>query len=575
MKQNNDLSRQLLILYCIAFVICCTFTALHCNEDTAGLTGYWEGEFMPGQGFTLVLSFYPDENKELQGSVFLFQNTAILQNDPLSKIELIHRELTFRIEAKNTTFKGSISGEKPKIAGHFLFPDGSEQPVSVNKVSKPSIGNFSPDPKTGLTAKDIYQKYPMRQLQEDFSFLYEQLKLLHPGLYDYVSRDEFSRIADSTFNLINRDMTEDEFFRLVAPFVAVVRCCHTTLELSEDFEKAVKVKELFIPFKLIFLQGKAFLAQNLTGYPDIVRGTEILAINGLPATEIKKRMLAGIPSDGFNITFKEFFINDDFILCYSRYIGFSEKYAVEYVNQNKQMKHIVLNGIALKNSGVNGLNNNLPGHELPVQFQVLDSLSTGILTLKSFIAPDWQGLLESFDNIFTTIKKEKVQNLILDLRGNIGGHPFIASQLLSYLLDTEFVYFALPEERGEFAPLYDPISPQENRFLGSLYVLTDGGCLSTTGHFLSLLKYYNRGIFVGEETGGTFTCNDGSIQITLPHTGIRTNIARITFATAVQGLEKGHGIFPDFTIKSEPEQLNQKIDAEKQYVIELIKKKNM
>jgi len=38
--------------------------------------------------------------------------------------------------------------------------------------------------------------------------------------------------------------------------------------------------------------------------------------------------------------------------------------------------------------------------------------------------------------------------------------------------------------------------------------------------------------------------------LTLPHTGIRVSIARITFATAVAGMNKGNGIKPDYFIKS-------------------------
>jgi len=572
MKQNNDISRHLLILYCIAFVICCTFTALHCHE-AGKLTGYWEGEFMPEQGFKLILAFYPGENKDYSGNVFLFQGAAMLQNDPLTEIELAQNKLSFRIEAKNTTFTGVIDNKNMNINGLFRFPDGMVQPVFVNKVTKPSSGSFSPDPKTGLLNKDIGKKYPVRELRADFSFLCEQVKSIHPGLYDYISKDEFARVMDSTAHLLQGDMTEDEFYRFVAPLVSRVNCCHTTLELSDGFEKAVRKKQLFVPFKLMYLQGKAYLVQKLSGQPGMEKGVEILSINGLPAPEIKKRMMAGIPADGYNTNFKEYFIDNDFALCYSQYIGFSEKYAVEYKSRDNQKKRAVLDGIAYENTGEPG-HNNQSGQEMPFQFQIIDSLNAGILTLKSFMAPDWQGLLETFNNVYEQIKREKLQNLILDLRGNSGGHPFIASQLLGYLLDKDFVYFALPEERGEFAPLYEPLSPHKNRFGGNLYVLINGGCLSTTGHFLSLLKYHNRGIFIGRESGGTFSCNDGTVHITLPHTGIRAGIARITFVTAVQGFDKGYGIFPDYIINATPEQKIQNKDPEKQFVIELIKKNN-
>jgi len=124
MKQNNDLSRQLLILYCVAFVLCCSFTTLHCSEETSVLTGYWQGEYMPEQGFKLVLSFYTEENKEILGNVFLFQGVTILQSDLLSKIKLVQKNLSFLIEPKNTSFNGTITDEAMSKTGQFRIPDG-------------------------------------------------------------------------------------------------------------------------------------------------------------------------------------------------------------------------------------------------------------------------------------------------------------------------------------------------------------------------------------------------------------------------------------------------------------------
>jgi len=59
--------------------------------------------------------------------------------------------------------------------------------------------------------------------------------------------------------------------------------------------------------------------------------------------------------------------------------------------------------------------------------------------------------------------------------------------------------------------------------------------------------------------------------LTLPHTGIRVSIARITFATAVAGMNKGNGIKPDYFIKSSFESIKQNVDKGMQYALELIK----
>jgi hypothetical protein len=75
----------------------------------------------------------------------------------------------------------------------------------------------------------------------------------------------------------------------------------------------------------------------------------------------------------------------------------------------------------------------------------------------------------------------------------------------------------------------------KNSFDGNCYVLINGGCLSTTGHLISLLKYHKKAVFIGEEPGSWFYCNDFSKQVKLPNTQIEVNIPQSTFQTAVSG----------------------------------------
>ena len=78
--------------------------------------------------------------------------------------------------------------------------------------------------------------------------------------------------------------------------------------------------------------------------------------------------------------------------------------------------------------------------------------------------------------------------------------PFCAAHLLSYLADESFTYFEKPY--GKFAELAEPVSVQEKRFRGNLYILIDGGCFSTSGQFCSLLKFHKIGQLIGSEPGG-------------------------------------------------------------------------
>jgi hypothetical protein len=79
------------------------------------------------------------------------------------------------------------------------------------------------------------------------------------------------------------------------------------------------------------------------------------------------------------------------------------------------------------------------------------------------------------------------------------------------------------------------------------------------------------GRLIGEESGGSFYCNDGSIQLTLPETGIRFNLPRVTFQTAVSGFKKGEPLLPDHTVKPTFDDLLNGRDAVMEYTMKLMK----
>jgi C-terminal processing protease CtpA/Prc len=101
-------------------------------------------------------------------------------------------------------------------------------------------------------------------------------------------------------------------------------------------------------------------------------------------------------------------------------------------------------------------------------------------------------------------------------------------------------------------------------------VLINGGCFSTTGHFCALLKYYRRATFVGEETGGTYECNDNHISIKTSATHLTINVARTTYTTAVMDLSRETGIMPDYTLEPAIDDFLAGRDAVKQYTMKLI-----
>jgi hypothetical protein len=116
------------------------------------------------------------------------------------------------------------------------------------------------------------------------------------------------------------------------------------------------------------------------------------------------------------------------------------------------------------------------------------------------------------------------------------------------------------------------MQPNPNNFEGNVYMFINGGCLSTTGHFISLSKYLTDTKFIGEAPGSTYRCNDFSTQITLPNTGIEVNIPRTTFETAVSGVAAKEKFEIDYPIEISIKDILRGKDSYEIFLSELLSK---
>lgn len=226
---------------------------------------------------------------------------------------------------------------------------------------------------------------------------------------------------------------------------------------------------------------------------------------------------------------------------------------------------------------------------------------------------------EEFETIFKTIDKQKVQNLIIDLRYNSGGDLKIPGLLYSFLARnaiTEDITMKVPDfklpyksyiSKIENQPIPDTlvingffdwykknftlkdnfyqynlaenvkISPQKNSFKGQVYLLISGRTASASSYFTSLFKNFKRGVIVGEQIGSTHhNITAGKmIEYILPNTKIEVSmpIGIINFAKELEINIPEDKIMPDIEINNELKYnyFLKKEDAEIQEVFNLIK----
>jgi len=533
MKKPHYISKLGLITYWALLPWCL-------SAQTPGpYTGIWEGDFME-QFKTLILLDQVD-GSAFAGKILMYSGETRIQDDELSRIVIGDGSISFYIAAKETSFQGTFNEENSAFSGDLIFPDNSRHPISLVKYEG---DNETMGESESSRNEDLKLNIPVDELKSDLKDLIQKLKRYHPRLYSYTTEEAFDATSGAILASLDEDLTPEQFYFRIAPLVESIRCSHTGIRLSAAYSLALQKKGQYFPL-VLYLIGQQAYCLSAPGIQDtgLAPGTEILAINHRPVDRIIRDILAIIPSEGNCMTTKYQELNRNFP-SYYHMLDPAETFYVEYTSASgKESLQLDACPYALVQPP-----EAMQQSARPYDFYMEEDSDTGVLTISSFGIPDLDAYFAFLDSAFQLMHRSGTPSLVLDLRDNRGGHPIFAAQLFSYLTDNEFTYFRRNSDVPDFEPLYGAMEPNNLHFPGALYVLVNGNCLSTTGHLISLLKYHTPALFIGEEPGSTYTCNDHSIQFTLPHSGIEVNIPRTTFTTDVRGFLEEEPFHPDYVV---------------------------
>ena len=505
-------------LICNVIILAACLLPIQKAYSQENFIGTWQGVFM--NDFDMLISFDGDD----QGNIKMMAGTTIIQNDKITDVKLTHNTFTFYIPDKETPFKGSFNEAFTELTGEFIFPDGQKHAIQLKrKIEEANLSEVFRATKEN--------KFKAAELHTDLLFLYSSLKEHHPQLYAFTSVDSMSIILDSIKHKLIDGLTLEKSYLVLSQLTDVVKCSHTGIRLPIKYQDLANEFGNYFPLRLYFKDAKAFLISgNSIGKLGISPGDEIISINNMPIGKIIEQLFILIPSEGCNVTTKYNELNKRFNSLFY-FLDDSEEFIVTY-KEGAATKTISVSSSTFE--GISSKEGDMQ-NQSPITFDYMDNRTFGVIKVSSFSIRNMDHYFKQLDSIFNDLKTTNTNNLILDLRDNAGGHPIFAAQLFSYLTQKDFTYFKRNEEVKEFEPLYNIMQPNKLNFNGNTFFFVNGGCLSTTGHLISLLKFNTNAIFIGEAPGSTYRCNDFSMQLTLPNTGIELNVPRTTFETAVTG----------------------------------------
>ena len=473
---------------------------------------------------------------------------------------------------------------------------------------------------TLLSIKTVAQKgynkslqYEKAELIEDLTYLEEFLIKGHPGLYWYSSKNDFLEAFKQIENSLNSNMTELEFLNQVARLNNTIKCVHSDIRPSLEFDRYWKDSVNLIPINIMKVDSTYIVYQNLSESKALSFGTKLISINDILIAEIIAFLLPVIPSDGDNQSRKHTSLKRGFYRYYSYYVNStSSTFKIVYENDNGKPSEIMVPGLKKgvfnqKRRLLEETQSNYP----PISFRILDSSSTAILTIRSFrndLMEKEQIVFKDFiTSFFKQLAERKSENLIIDLRNNGGGYSEYAAILYTFLSDTSFQYcknqfvttnkliegvdYDIPEtfhgypegivlENGQYKwPNHSVLGwrePAALNFNGNIYFLINGGCSSTTSELASLARSNNIGTFIGEEVGGSYAGNSGGILgwFELPNTKLKVRMAMVKYEITESPVKNKQGVIPDFKVFYSIEDIIKGNDLEMALALLKIKEQN-
>jgi Peptidase family S41 len=448
----------------------------------------------------------------------------------------------------------------------------------------------------------------------------------HPDPFKY--NDSLAFLAENQrimrqINLLSGDsIPNGQAYIYISNMVAMVRCGHTYPIGS------LKKTDFTLPKAATTSLGDQFVVFDIKTADSIYNAAELLSINGVPLTEIRKQI--GVPhaGDGLSPSFDVRSCAMKIFSYYQAFYGGTDTWSLGLKSLKGEMVTIVLPGEKIFKSKEELKAEKAATKDKPKETKT-DSTKTvkprDITLVKSKDAAKLfkLGLDTSvyvmdvntfsfgkykkfYRKSFKAIRKAQPKVLVIDLRNNTGGAVSNVMFLTGYL-DTTVVTWDYTRNR-KFVSEYNTNWVIKNWLYGKpgmsitgkkigktlrgdvdfkphkkkkqyqpeqLYVLTNPLTFSGGSVTASILKQNSNATVVGMESGGgAYQFNAlVSQNVKLPHSGIKFLIPVYHVDMLLSTVpDKGRGVIPDYTTYPTQQQLYNDDDAYMIRVIELAKK---
>ncbi|MBT8422229.1 MAG: carboxy terminal-processing peptidase, partial [Gammaproteobacteria bacterium] len=190
-----------------------------------------------------------------------------------------------------------------------------------------------------------------------------------------------------------------------------------------------------------------------------------------------------------------------------------------------------------------------------------ESYRVGIISVPSFYQDfdarsrgeaDYVSTTRDVERLIGELEEENVDGLVIDLRGNGGGHLSEATALSGLFINNGPIV-QLRHTTGKIEILEDPVPAQA--YTGPLVVLVDRFSASASEIFAAAIQDYNRGVVIGQQTFGKGTVQNLYVLDQFAPRSKLDGLGQLTltigkYYRVTGGSTQNRGVIPDIRLPS-------------------------
>lgn len=491
----------------------------------------------------------------------------------------------------------NVLTDKPCIGISVSKPDGSVGDIGLSLFGEESSLS---------SIKKANRKFDLldtNSMKKALEILLLALNEGHPSLYDNISKEDFNLVVEKVENKLNRSIPIPEFRSLLMEIVAVIGCSHTYLKYIEPIKG-----DYTFPLWLSWVENRCIVVGAKTEKYAWLKGAEIVEINNTPIEQIISTMKNMMFNDVQTDEWKSLqLVKPNYFQFYMKYALkgiFEKEYTLVYRTGENVNRNYKMESLLIKEKRKNNLLPQLYVKQNEDFFCLMLDSNIAYVSLQSCTTTDIEK--ERFSFFIDSLNEFRVDNLIIDLRYNLGGSevsyyvnklaPKTTIDTIKYMVKSDSSYsffkYSIDYMEGDM-PFYDfkkdsdkkgfwkedincTIDSNLKPYSGQVYVITGSGEQSF-GAEMAFQLYKRGAVIVGEETGGSYFHMNGIAfsKVKLANSNLILNLPLMKVLLNENNkteLGQNRGLVPHYKVNSTIESILENKDPFLESCMKIIKK---